>query len=229
MRFLSRSEVRPWFEGKTVAIVGSGPGVIDNEAGFIDSHDVVVRVNNYRIIPPATGIRTDVFYSFFGASVRKTVDELRRDGVNLCMCKCPNAHAVASEWHRRNGKMAGVDFRWIYDRRVSWWFCPTYIPSTDAFLAKFNMLGKHIPTTGFAAIIDILGFVPRSVYLTGFDFFRSGLHNINEPWRNKNYGDPIGHVPERERAWLAENLPSLPVTCDLTLSRLLGVKTRPAA
>lgn len=224
MRFLSKSDVRPWFEGKRVAIVGSGPGVLGNAPGFIDGHDVVVRVNNYRIVPPATGMRTDVHYSFFGSSIRKSADDLKRDGVRLCMCKCPDAHAIESAWHRRTGKMTGVDFRYIYARRAQWWFCDTYIPTLDAFLAKFNMLQGHVPTTGFAAIIDVLGFAPASVYLTGFDFFRSGLHNVNEPWRDKNKDDPIGHVPERELEWLAHNLPCLPVTCDPVLSQELKTK-----
>jgi hypothetical protein len=228
MRFLMRSELRPWFEGKSVAIIGSGPGVLDNAEGFIDAHDVVVRVNNYRIALPGTGKRTDCFYSFFGTSIRKTVPELVRDGVKLCMAKCPNAHALESEWHVRNGKIHGVDFRYIYERRASWWFCDTYIPTIDAFLAKFNLLDRHIPTTGFAAILDVLGCNPRRVYLTGFDGFRSGVHNVDERWRERNLDDPIRHKPERELRWLADNLPHLPVACDPALARALASASDPA-
>ena len=85
-------------QGRRVALVGSGPGVLDNRPGFIDSHDVVVRVNNYKL-SPAAGARTDVFYSFFGSSIRKSVEELKRDGVDLCVCKCPNAQFMQSAWH----------------------------------------------------------------------------------------------------------------------------------
>ena len=49
MRFVDRSHTRPVFENKRVAIVGGGPGVLANNPGFIDSHDVVVRMNNYRL------------------------------------------------------------------------------------------------------------------------------------------------------------------------------------
>lgn len=90
MRFLTLSEIRPRFEGKTVAIVGSGPGCVKNPGGYIDSHDVVVRISNYKLMP-GTGTRTDVYYSFFGSSIRKTAEELKRDGVTLCMCKLPDA------------------------------------------------------------------------------------------------------------------------------------------
>lgn len=204
MRFVNKSHVRSVFENKTVAIVGSGPGVLDNDPGYIDDHNVVVRVNNYRLYPE-TGKRTDVFYSFFGNSIKKESVDLIGDGVFLCMCKCPDAKVMESEWHRTNGKMEGVDFRGIYERRKSWWFCDTYIPTIADFMALFDSLGRHIPTTGFAAIREIMDCGPAYIYLTGFDLFRSGLHNVNEPWRKKNTGDPIGHVPETELLWLRDN------------------------
>lgn len=220
MRFLTRPQVAPRLEGKTVAIVGSGPGVLTNAPGYIDSHDVVVRVNNFKL-SKAAGHRTDVFYSFFGTSIRKTAKELRDSGVTLCMCKCPNAQIMESKWHRKHRKMEGVDFRMIYQRRAQFWFCDTRIPTLDEFMAKFDLLGRHIPTTGFAAIIDVLSFSPRSVHLTGFDFFRSGLHNVDEKWEGKNPDDPIGHLPERELAWLAVNAPLLPITFDDEMERLV--------
>lgn len=221
MRFLNRSEVRPWFEGRRVALVGSGPGVLGNQPGHIDGYDVVVRVNNYGLGPEA-GRRCDVFYSFFGTSIKKTSAELYRDGVRLCMAKCPDAQPIESDWHRRNGKMMGVDFRWIYQRRAGWWFCDTYIPDTADFMRGFDLLGGHVPTTGFSAILDMLSFAPRELYLTGFDFFRSGLHNVRDPWRLKNTDDPIGHVPERELAWLVANAARYPITTDAALAGHMG-------
>lgn len=224
MRFVTRSDIRPRFEGKTVAIVGSGPGVLENDKGFIDSHDVVVRINNFKIIPPATGARTDVFYSFFGRSIKKEKYELKRSGVTLCMCKCPNDHAIDSDWHVRNRQMIGVDYRPHYERRKDWWFCDTYIPTKQEFLASFELLGRHVPTTGFACILDVLLLGPRSVYLTGFDFYRSGIHNVNERWRPRNSTDPIGHVPEVELAWLRKHKDSYPLMFDARLSGLLQMR-----
>lgn len=223
MRFISRSEAAERFEGKRVAVVGSGPGVLQNAPGYVDSHDIVVRVNNYKL-SKAAGFRTDVFASFFGSSIKKTADELKRDGVTLCLAKCPNAHAIESEWHRKNDKMIGVDFRPHYRRRKDWWFCDTYVPTIAEFMVAFRALDFHMPTSGFAAIFDVLTFQPESVYLTGFDFFRSKLHNVNEPWRPKNLDDPIRHEPERERAWLAANMTQHPITTDATLGKLLGIK-----
>jgi len=186
-----------------VALIGSAPTILQNPPGLVDSHDLVVRVNNYKIIMPSTGSRTDVFYSFFGTSVRKNAKDLMRDGVRLCMSKLPNARLMESDWHRRHGKNAGIDYRYIYDYRAPWWFCDTYVPSLDEFLAKFEVLGRHQPTTGFAALMDLLSFEVTRLYVTGFDFFRSGLHNVDEPWRAKNLDDPIRHLPEAEAQWLA--------------------------
>lgn len=201
--------------------MGSGPGSLENEPGFVDGHQVVVRVNNYKT-GERQGFRTDVHYSFYGVSIKKTAEELKRDGVTLCMSKVPNAHAIESEWHRRNNKMIGVDYRPHFRRRANFWFCETYVPTVSDYLALFYMLDRHIATTGFAAIIEILLADPKSIYLTGFDFFRSGVHNVNEPWRRKNMDDPIRHEPERELAWLALNWSNHPFVADRALSRALS-------
>lgn len=218
--FVGAAEVASVISGRRVALVGSGPGVLDNAAGFVDSHDVVVRVNNYKT-GAAAGSRTDVFASYFGNAIRKTAAELQADGVRLCLCKCPDAKAIESEWHERNRKQHGVDFRWIYRLRADFWFCPTYVPSLDEFLQSFRMLGEHVPTSGFAALLQVLAHAPASVYLTGFDFFTSGVHNVNESWKPGRSDDPIGHVPEREREWLKTNADRYPLTFDERLKGIL--------
>lgn len=218
MRFLNEQEVRARFEGKRVAIVGSGPGVLTNPAGLIDGHDVVVRVNNYKLMGHATGSRTDVFYSFFGNSIKKTPGELRADGVTLCMAKCPNGKPIESDWHDRQGMTTGTDFRWIYEQRATWWFCDTFVTSLGEFRDWFHLLNSHVPTTGFSAVMSVLSRNPSHVYLTGFDFFRSGIHNLNETWGERNLNDPIRHMPELELAWIRDNMKNFPIACDSVLN-----------
>jgi hypothetical protein len=219
-----RAKVADTFRGKRVAIVGSGPGVLDNEPGFVDSHDVVVRINNFKTGPNA-GFRTDVFYSFFGASIRKPREQL--EDVRLCICKCPDAKFIESPWHERNGKHHGVDFRYIYEARKNWWFCDTYIPPVHEFMQIFMALDGHIPTTGFSAIETVLSCAPAEVYLTGFDFFQSGVHNVNERWKAGDPNDPIGHRPDLERRWLLDWAGAFNLTMDkIAQSAMLG-KVRP--
>lgn len=218
--FCKRDRVADLLNGKRIALVGSGPGSLKNEPGFVDGHEVVVRVNNYKI-GIGHGIRTDVFYSYFGTAIRKTAYELRRDGTVLCMAKCPDAKPIESSWHERNGKQAGIDFRQIYERRDAWWFCDTYVPSVEEFMAHFELLGRHVPTTGFSALLDILSYEPASIFMTGFDFFESGIHNVRERWIPGNPADPIGHVPKAEAAWLKKNIQQLPITVDRGLRHRL--------
>lgn len=220
MPFCDKAHVARIIAGKSVAIVGSGPGALTNPVGLVDSHDVVVRINNYKLYPQ-TGKRTDIYYSFFGTSIKKTVAELRHDGVKLCYAKCPDMQVMESDWHRQNGKMNGVDFRYIYRNRASWWFCPTYVTTLEDFQAHFKLLENHVPTTGFSAILDVLKFAPRSVFITGFDFFQSGKHNVNEGWRPGDPSDPIGHRPELERAWFIANAINYPITTDIAVAEAL--------
>lgn len=232
--FITRAQARERFVGKRVAVVGSGPGVLDNAPGFVDGHEVVVRCNNYRL-SPAAGFRNDVQYSFWGSSCRKTREELIADGVTLCMCKLPdvdmtqktpeNPRPLSDQWHRPRGQTIGLDYRPHYRRRrdAGFWFCPTYVPSVWFFMRSFEMLGNHMPTTGFAAIIDVLSFNPRSVFLTGYDFFSSGKHNVTDRWVAKNPDDPYRHRPDLERAWVAENIGWYPVTVDAACARALNM------
>lgn len=217
----SRDDLQKWFKGKRVALVGSGPGSQRNRPGDVDACEVVVRVNNYKCLSTSTGKRTDVFYSFFGQSILKRVSELKADGVQLCMAKCPNAQFMQSAWHEERGKTRGVDFRYIYEMRRDWWFCPTYVPTVDEFMAQFHLLGGHVPTTGFSALLDVLKCEPASVFMTGFDFFTSRVHNVNERWKRMNPDDPIGHVPDAERAWLKAHIDELPIIMDRRLRHTL--------
>lgn len=200
-RFVSWPDVVQRMRGKRVAVVGGAPTALQNEPGFVDGHDVVVRVNNYRT-GERQGHRCDVWYSFFGGSIEKTADEAKRDGVTLCLCKCPDSKPINSEWHEKRGKQNGVDFRYIYRNRDAFWFCDTWIPDDARFMRSFNLLGGHIPTTGFSAILDVIDCDPASLYVTGFDGFTSGLHNVNEKWRPGDPSDPIGHRPDLEMEWL---------------------------
>lgn len=220
MRFVEWSKVVERFRGRSVAIVGGAPSCLDNATGFVDSHDIVVRVNNYRT-GQAQGTRCDVFYSFFGNSIKKAPAELRADGVTLCIAKCPDAKPIGSPWHERHGKQAGIDFRYIYRARKDWWFVDTFVPDVPHFLRSFELLDGHIPTTGFAAILDVLACEPASLYLTGFDGFTSGLHNVSDRWKPGDPTDPIGHRPGMELAWIAANLGNYPMSVDGKLTALI--------
>lgn len=226
-RFVTYEELHKRFFGKKVAIICSGPGCLDNTAKFIESHDVVVRVQNYSLEgrQDKLGSRTDVHYSFYGGSVKKPKEALIKEGVQVCMAKCPDADCggpgdfMESKWHQEHNKPEGVDYRYIYKRRASWWFCDTYIPTKDRFKSYFKLINHHQPTTGFACILDFMSF-ECDIYLTGYDGFKSGIHNINEPWHEKNTTDPFCHAPWLELQYLKAY--QGPIKFDKRLSHIIG-------
>ena len=220
VNFVSFAEASELVRGKRVAVVGSAPSVLDNEPGFIDAHDVVVRVNNYKV-SDAAGHRCDIHYSFYGTSIRKTAEELIRDGVKLCWNKCCDDKPLNSAWHEQNNRPHGVDFRYIFKARKNWWPCDVFVPTPAMFLEHFELLERHIPTTGFAAILDMLACQPKSLHLTGFDFFSSGISSVDQPWKPGDPSDPIGHRPDLEAQWLNSNAERFPITFDAKLEDLL--------
>jgi len=209
VNFVNKQFIKDYFKGKRVAIFGSAPSCLENNNEYIDKFDLVIRVNNYKIkgigfdniaydYTSKVGNRADVHYSFYGSSILKTAKDLFRDGVKLCMCKCPNEflfnHDV--QWDPKN---MGSDFRPLYRRKKDFWFCDTYIPTKEDFMEYFHSLRGHMPTTGYACILDLVQCEPKELYITGFDGFKCGKHNVDEGWRDKRgREDPICHMPEAE-------------------------------
>lgn len=206
---LTLSNVRDIFYKKRVCIIGSAPSGLDNNGSYVEDFDVIVRVNNYKTrgtnkrgltydFTDSLGVRTDYHYSFYGGSIRKTQEELKADGVKGHLCKCPDDICHVTGWHVENKKIHGGDFRGIYRRRKGFWFAPLYVPEKAHYLTLFNLLGGHVPSTGFAGIWEIVNSQPKELYVTGFDFMQSKLHNVNETWLEGDPNDPVGHVFNKE-------------------------------
>lgn len=203
---MTLDEVRDYFKGKRVCVMGSAPSCLDNVGSDIDGYDSVVRVNNFKIVgfEDKVGTKCDVHYSFYGNSIRVNFDYLKLLGVKLHMCKCPNGEPYAGiydyAWHRKHAKGDyGYNFEYIYKLRNGKWIAPVYIPDISHYLQLFNFLGCASPTTGFAAIWELIQCELKELYITGFDFFTSKMHNVNEHWRAGKPDDPLRHEPERER------------------------------
>lgn len=202
--------MRKFFRGKDVCIVGSAPCVLDNIGADIDGHEVVVRVNNYKTygvnrigqfydFRRYVGTKTDYHYSYYGGAIRKTTQEMIIEGLKAHLCKCPNDICHLTEWHKRHGQIQGGDFRPIYRRREGYWERPVYVPLKAHYMQIFNILNQHVPSTGLAAIWEIITSNPKRVFITGFDFMASGRHNVNERWKKGRADDPVGHDFEAEK------------------------------
>jgi hypothetical protein len=210
VNLLTLSDVQSIFYKKRVVIVGSAPSGLDNKGSHIEDFDVIVRVNNYKTrgidkrgkvydFTDKLGTRTDYHYSFYGGSIRKSAEELKADGIKGHLCKCTDDVCHVTQWHIDNHCTFGGDFRGIYRRRAGFFFAPLYIPEKHHYLKLYDLLNGHVPSTGFAGIWEIVNSKPKELYVTGFDFMQSKLHNVNEPWLKGDPSDPIGHDFKAER------------------------------
>lgn len=221
MKTLTLSNLAQIFKDRRVAIIGSAPSARDNTAKFIDGHDEIIRINNFKTVGTdlrghhydyrdKVGYRTDWHYSFYGGSIRTKREDLI--GIKGHLCKCPDKELVhRSQWHEERGLRKACGWAWIYRARTEYWQAPVYIPKVEHYMKCFEMLGGHVPSTGFACIWEFVNLPVKSMYVTGFDFFRSGIHNIDEQWRPGKKDDPIRHIPEKEfeifKRW-AQKMPS---------------------
>lgn len=184
---MKRENIAKYFRNKNVIVLGSAPSVTNTEAETIESFDIVVRLNNYRFFNESR--RIDVFYSYFGSNIRKSNETILNDGVGLVMCKYPNADFTSHNAGKTEDGISG-DFRTVYQGRK--FPVPHYIPPLKDFQENFDLINR-ILTTGVSAVIDILRFKPKMLYMAGFDFFGSKKHNINEPWKPGDGGhDMVG-------------------------------------
>jgi hypothetical protein len=175
-------EVKRFFTGKSVLLLGSAQSVTKVKAEFMDKFDVIVRVNNYQHFNSCT--RTDVFYSMMGGSIMKTSGDLRRDGVKFIFCKNPFRNVIVRNKDGSINHLQSQDCREPYvntrNTRIRWFELPYYLQTLKNWLWITGKINKVV-TTGLAAIVDIYRYNPYGLHIAGFDFFSSGFHNINIP------------------------------------------------
>ena len=188
----ARDELKRYLAGKSILIVGGGPGASYRQSSWYGKFDVIVRCNNYR---KACEARTDIFVSYLGENIKKTKDELISDGVQFVVCNCPN---VDMTQNLKLSQGQRKDFSWIYEFRKGWWFCPAVSLTKEELIAQVDLIGGHMPTVGLSAILFFQQF--RSpVDIIGFDCFESGLHDLNRKWDRSGR-----HNAQKEKRLLIE-------------------------
>lgn len=173
-------EVSEYLKGKTVAIVGPASTALGTGKGeFIDSHDVVVRINKEFFAIPGRekdiGTRTDVLYSCL-------VPTQTAGGVRLLNKKFIHAQPwKAVVWAAFSKHLLTLneppDF-YAYKnmanfcKRVDGKFPVGHIDPDVWVKAYWGSKGK--PCTGTNAILDLLNRDVKSLYITGLSFFKTG-------------------------------------------------------
>lgn len=162
-------------EGKRVVIVGPAASIQGSGLGeFIDSHDVVVRLNLAAPVPQErqvdVGARTDILYHVLYSAkhlqamgrehTREEIAAWCADGVRFLVAR----HPATSERVQRLKSLLPEDGSLPL----------IHIP--QAFRKGLEQTCGASPNTGTLAIAHLLEYPIASLHVTGFDFYASGYY-----------------------------------------------------
>jgi hypothetical protein len=183
--------IREYFKGKRVAIIAPSPSVRETENGDeIDKYDIVVRVNkNWKYSPELNkyvGKRTDIVYNCINQHPEcgGTIDfEYVKNNLKYIAISIP---IINDQKHRdklfHNNTVINQYRQFVINNNNK---VKYYIVNKDLYNMYDNILNSR-PNTGFMAILDILSYDIKELYIKGFTFFRDGyLSN----YRNTVFGE----------------------------------------
>lgn len=185
-RVIAVGDFRNLIAGKTVCLVANSQRVAEGRMGKeIDSYDLVVRFNSFKLDPPATGRRTDIHATIHKHNFNWEVPVTTR----LVF----GGKQGAWQQSLRRRLVPGAQ-QYVGDRTLRW---------------PVRELGRltpeewpAIPTSGFNMLwlLDFLDVNPR-IDLIGFDFYASGAYRLSGAMRL-----PIAdvHSYQQERDWVRE-------------------------
>lgn len=159
------SDFRNLIAGKTICLVANSQRVGSSTMGQeIDSYDLVVRFNSYRIEAPATGTKTDIHATIHLHNFnwdKKVQTRLVFSGSH---------HQWRNSVRRR--LVPGAQ-RYVGDRTLRW-------PVREIGRIGEDVM-PSIPTSGFNMLwlLDFLDVNPK-IDLIGFDFYDSGAYRLQE-------------------------------------------------
>lgn len=165
------SRFKKFLAGKTVALVGPADTLKGKGMGsFIDGHDVVVRINHALPLPKVlqadVGSRTDILYHNLNPKKqrfrKKDVVKMREDGVKWVVSTHPY---VKPRYRRRMRRFRKVSGRLLRLRAVP--------------LSVKRRVRPHVGSAngGLIAIVDLLRYPIKRLYVTGFSFYETGYMN----------------------------------------------------
>lgn len=180
-------DIRPWedlradlpLEGARIAIVGNAGYLGGQRQGAtIDEHDLVVRMNNFRVtgFEDAVGSRVDVFLSnFYVPDIDFTNPDIRL--ARWIVSSRPNTFRKPKQHNLdlRYGEHLTDGLHRLGARRV-------YVPSLAYVLSVARTL-RDTPTTGLMGLllaVDVLLSRAASIYVTGFSFFEGKSHYFRD-------------------------------------------------
>ena len=169
----SRLNLTKFISGKTVALVGPANYLSQCDLGrYIDSHDVVVRVNRGAEIIDGNevhiGSRTDVIYNCLiehpDNGGRISVSEYRKHGIRF-VATVPNS----DEKGLVSGASLHPQVKFLTLLKLKLFF--SFHKMDHKFYGWLNEQVKCRANTGFAAIFDIMNMKPSKLFVSGYSFY----------------------------------------------------------
>ncbi|MFI1567000.1 glycosyltransferase family 29 protein [Streptomyces sp. NPDC020490] len=165
VQWISLGEFRNLITGKSICLIANSGRVGTSSMGAeIDSYDLVVRFNSYKIDPKHTGSRTDIHAT------------IHKHGFNWDQQVTTRLvfGGISGDWKHslRNRLVPGAQ-TYLGDESLRWPLRNIGKLGADAW--------SGIPTTGFNMLwlLDFLDVSPR-LDLIGFDFYESGAYRVPE-------------------------------------------------
>lgn len=224
---LVRNKLSSYLKGKRVVLVGPAPSVIDSaQAALIDSYDVVVRLNKALPIPKDLqkdiGTRCDILYNCMNPSDDCggviNINTLNKYGVKFLVGAYPPVDSVGTTKLRIK-----TDSLSFYNKNRNNWRSFCYTDKTH-FLSLWKLM--RLPNTGTMAILDLLRFDIKELYITGITFFKGGYIRSYRDYDEKGIMNHLKkfnlHNPNKQLDYACERLLKEPrVTMDNTLTSIL--------
>lgn len=183
MRVMSDEEYADYLKGKRVIMVAHAATMEGSNLGeFIDSYDVVVRINDSVPIPEDllndVGTRCDILYSSIAPQFRVTKERLYQPlldaGVKVIVRPTPlkmdkiqeiklSSHNVTYWYERLEKALEDVDLA-------------VRVVKEEPYRTHTIKTNGKLPLTGFASLWDLLEFDIAEVYMIGFNFFIGGSY-----------------------------------------------------
>lgn len=198
-------QYKDFLKDKKVALIGPASSSMFEENGqFLDSHDVVVRVNQGLGLCKSNssflGSKTDVLYNSLDFHVNSGGNLFNENLENIKFICCP--YPIAENTFR-NYIFQNFNGSSLYEK-----YKIRFIEDKVYYEAK--KLSNSRINTGFGAIMDLLQSSLKSLYITGIDFYRSeylagykpydgtDVSEIEKDLQFKQYSDSSRHQPDRQ-------------------------------
>ena len=164
---------REFVSGKCVALVGPSQSIIDTGKGhIIDTFDLVVRLNKALPLPKNIqsdiGTRTDIIYNSLNTS-----DFPGENNLSPRMYKKYGVKFVCSSYPFNHQIFKPDILSYVYKYKFE---IPLKVMEDSKFKNFENSL-KTRPYTGTCAIMDLLSYPIKYLYITGMDFYQTKYYS----------------------------------------------------